>query len=81
MKKNNIISKFYYILERILFMWSLKGLCLIRVMSNFDFLDPGRYTTLKMMHFLLLQKLASVPLKSRFRLAIIIPGKCKYILF
>ena len=22
--------------------WLLKGLCLIRVMLNFDFLDPGR---------------------------------------
>jgi hypothetical protein len=33
-----------------------------------------------MMHFLLLQKLARVPLKNRFCLAIIIPGKCKYIL-
>ena len=34
-----------------------------------------------MMHFLLLQKLARVPLKNHFRrLAIIIPGKCKYIL-
>ena len=49
-------------------------------MSNFDFLDPGRFSTLKIMHFLLLQKLARVPLKNRFRLAIIIPGKCKYIL-
>ena len=26
---------------------TLKGLCLIRVMSNFDLLDPGRYSTLK----------------------------------
>ena len=33
-----------------------------------------------MMNFLLLQKSARVPLKNRFRLAIIIPGKCKYIL-
>ena len=33
-----------------------------------------------MIHFLLLQKLARVPLKNRFRLAIIIPGQCKYIL-
>ena len=33
-----------------------------------------------MMHFLLLLKLASMPLKNRFRLAIIIPGKYKYIL-
>ena len=32
-----------------------------------------------MMHFLLLQKLARVPLKNCFWLAIIIPGKCKYI--
>ena len=32
-----------------------------------------------MIYFLLLQKLAKVPLKNRFRLAIIIPGKCKYI--
>ena len=33
-----------------------------------------------MMHFLLLQKLAKVPLKSRFHLAIVILYKCKYIL-
>jgi hypothetical protein len=33
-----------------------------------------------MMHFLLLQKLARVPLKNRFCLAIIISGLCKYIL-
>ena len=32
-----------------------------------------------MMPFLLLQKLARVPLKNLFRLAIIVPGKCKYI--
>ena len=32
------------------------------------------------MHFLLVQKLARVPLKNRLRLVIIIPGKCKYIL-
>ena len=33
-----------------------------------------------MMHFLILQKLARVPLKNYFRHAIIIPSKCKYIL-
>ena len=33
-----------------------------------------------MMHFLLLHKLAKVPLKNCFRLATIIPGKCKNIL-
>ena len=33
-----------------------------------------------MMHFLLLLKLARVPLKNCFRLAIIVPGQCKYIL-
>ena len=33
---------------------------------------------LKMMHFLLLQKLITVPLKNCFCLALIIPGKCKY---
>ena len=32
------------------------------------------------MHFLLKQKLARVSLKNHFRLAIIIPDKCKYIL-
>ena len=37
-------------------------------------------STLKMIHFLLLQKLARVPLKNRFRLAIVVLGKCKYIL-
>ena len=35
---------------------------------------------LKMMHFLILQKLARVPLKNLLSLAFIIPGKCKYIL-
>ena len=33
-----------------------------------------------MIHFLLLQKLARLPLRNRFRLAIIVPGKRKYIL-
>ena len=36
----------------------VKGLSLIRVMSNFDFLDHGWSSTLKIIHFLLLQKLA-----------------------
>ena len=45
----------------------LKWLSLIRVMSNFEFLDPGRWSTFKRMHFLLLQKLTWVPLKYRFR--------------
>ena len=44
-------------------------------MSNLDFLDPGRSSTLEMMTVLLLQKLARVLLKNRFRLAIIGPGK------
>ena len=32
----------------------------------------------EMIHFLLLQKLDWVPLKNRFRILIIVSGKCKY---
>ena len=49
-------------------------------MLNFDFLHPGRQSTLEMIHFLLLHKLARMPLKKRFRIAIIVPGKCNNIL-
>ena len=36
-------------------------------MSNFDILDAGRESMLKMIHFLLYQKLARVPLKNHFQ--------------
>ena len=42
----------------------LKGLCLITVMSNFEFLGAVIYVE---NDFLLLQKLAMVPLKKCFR--------------
>ena len=50
----------------------LKELSLIRVMLDFDFLDP-RWSTLERIHFLLLQKLARVPLKNVFALRLLFP--------
>ena len=43
---------------------------------NFDPLDPSQYSKLEIIHYLLLQILARVPLKKCFHLAIIVPGKC-----
>ena len=71
------IIYFFQYLYNIFHVKDSKGLSQIRVMSNFDFLDPY----MEMVHFLLLQKLARVLLRNHIPLEIIVPGKCDYLTF